>query len=388
MFALPQLPVTNRWGIKNIIQRALRPCCAREGRGYQKPLSKGTLPSLTRPKYGLEKPPILMDVLYRGGILVPQYDLWLDPHHTRPAAFVTHAHADHMKKHGHVYASPATAAMMLARGAKRTKFHTLEWGEQVAWNGAYVSLYPAGHVLGSSQILVEGRNGQKLLYSGDFKMRESRASETIEVPQADVVVMETTFGRPRYEFPAHEEVMDDIRSWCRDAIAQKRTPVLFSYSLGKGQELLAALHGCGFPIAVHSAHAKICAVYAEHGVSFAPYDTFEEGQQLEGVLLCSKQCMRSKWWHELQRTHRLQWANVSGWALDGGHSRGFALSDHAGYSDLLEYVRLTGAKKVWTTHGFDAEFAADLRALGLDAAPLSQSKKTAPDDQLSLFAGL
>ncbi len=328
-----------------------------------------------------------MDVLSRDGIYVPQYDLWLDPHHSRPVAFVTHAHADHMKKHGHVYASPATAAMMRARGALRTRFHTLDWGERVAWNGAQVSLYPAGHVLGSSQIMVEGRDGQRLLYSGDFKLREGRSSETIEVPKADVVVMETTFGRPRYEFPSLDTVMDEIRSWCRDAIAQKHTPVLFCYSLGKGQEVLAGLHDCEFPVAVHAAHAKICAVYAQHGISFAPYSTFEDGQKLEGVLLCSKQCMRSKWWHDLQRTHSLQCANVSGWALDGG-SRGFALSDHAGYADLMEYVRLSGAKKVWTTHGFDAEFAADLRGLGLDAAPLTQAKKTPVNEQLSLFAGL
>ena len=326
-----------------------------------------------------------MDVLSRGGIYVPQYDLWLDPHHTRPVAFVTHAHADHMKKHGHVYASPATAAMMRARGATKTRFRHLDWGETVAWNGAKVSLYPAGHVLGSSQILVEGRDGKRLLYSGDFKLRPSRSSETIEVPRADIVVMETTFGRPRYEFPELETVLNDVRRWCLEALQNGQTPVLFCYSLGKGQELLAGLEECEFPVAVHAAHAKICAVYADHGARFAPFDVFEEGQKLEGALLCSRQCVRSKWWRELERTHRLKCANVSGWALDG--RGGFALSDHAGYSDLHEYVRLSGAQKVWTTHGFDAEFAADLRALGLDAAPLSQAKKTVPSGQLSLFAG-
>ncbi len=328
-----------------------------------------------------------MNVLSRGGIFVPEYDLWLDPHHTRSVAFVTHAHADHMKKHGHVYASPATASMMRARGALKTRFHTLQWGEEVAWNGAKVSLYPAGHVLGSAQILVEGRDGKRLLYSGDFKLRPGRSSETIEVPRADVLVMETTFGRPRYEFPELETVLGNVRAWCRDALSQGQTPVLFCYSLGKGQELLAGLSGCEFPLAVHAAHAKICAVYADHGIEFAPFQTFQEGQRLEGALLCSRQCVRSKWWRELEQTHRLKCADVSGWALDGGRSRGFALSDHAGYSDLHEYVRLSGAKTVWTTHGFETEFAADLRALGLDAAPLTQSKKKAPTEQLSLFAG-
>ena len=332
-----------------------------------------------------------MDVLYRGGVYIPQYDLHLDPHSTRPVAFVTHAHADHMKRHGHVYASPATAAMMRARGATKTRFRTLAWGEQVAWNGAAVSLYPAGHVLGSSQILVEGRDGKRLLYSGDFKLRESRSSEPIEVPRADIVVMETTFGRPRYEFPSLDTVLEEVCSWCHTTLEQGNTPVLFCYSLGKGQELLAGLNDCGFPISVHNAHAKICSVYSQHGVSFAPFNVFEEGGRVEGALLCSKQCVRSKWWRELDSTHSLRCANVSGWALDGRLRRdagqGFPLSDHAGYSDLMEYVRLSGACKVWTTHGFDAEFAADLRGIGLDAAPLSSAKKSVANDQLSLFSG-
>ncbi len=330
-----------------------------------------------------------LQVLSRQGVFLPSYDLWLDPHSTRSAAFVTHAHADHMKKHGHVYSSPATAAMMRARGALKTRFYPLEWGESVAWNGAKVSLYPAGHVLGSSQILVEGRDGQRLLYSGDFKMRDSRSSEPIEVPRADIVVMETTFGRPRYEFPPLQNVLDDVSSWCQNAVGQGKTPVLFCYSLGKGQELLAGLGDPGFPIAVHSAHAKICAVYAQYSVEFAPFQTHQEGARVEGALLCSSMCRRSKWWRELERSHELVCANVSGWALDGtlrpGAPKGFALSDHAGYSDLHEYVRQSGAKKVWTTHGFDQEFAADLRALGIDAQPLSHARTVKVEEQLSLF---
>ncbi len=333
-----------------------------------------------------------MEVLYRGGLYLPQFDLHLDPHGRRAAAWVTHAHADHMKKHAHVVASPATAAMMRARGAAKTRFQTLGWGEPLAWNGARVSLYPAGHVLGSSQILVEARDGERLLYSGDFKMRPSRSSETIEVPRADVVVMETTFGRPRYEFPELQDVLEDVTAWCRAALENGQTPVLFCYSLGKGQELLAGLDGCGFPIAVHATHARMCAVYEQHGASFAPFTVHEEGARVEGALLCSAMCRRSKWWRALEGAHELVCANVSGWALDGrfahGAPKGFALSDHAGYSDLHEYVRRSGARKVWTTHGFAEEFAADLRALGLDAAPLKEAKKAVPTGQLPLFAGL
>jgi Cft2 family RNA processing exonuclease len=126
-----------------------------------------------------------MHVLDKNGIHLPQHDLWLDPHHARPVAFVTHAHADHMKRHGRVFATPATAAMMHARGATKSHFHHLEWGEPVKWNRALVSAFPAGHVLGSAQILVESE-GVRLLYSGDFKMRSGLSCEPIEVPRADI----------------------------------------------------------------------------------------------------------------------------------------------------------------------------------------------------------
>lgn len=326
-----------------------------------------------------------MQVFQREGVFVPDFDLWLDPHQTRAVAWVTHAHADHMRRHKRVFSTRATAAMMQARGATSTRFHSLKWGEQWDWNGAAVSLHPAGHVLGSSQILVEARDGTKLLYSGDFKLAKGLSCEEIQIPRADILVMETTFGRPKYQFPSIDKVISDICAWCAECLGKGETPVLFCYSLGKGQEVLAGLQNCGFPIHLQAAHARICAVYDSLGVRFPKFSTFQNGSSIEGVLLCASQCRRSAWWPELERTHRLKTAYISGWALDGiwnararfGTDAAFALSDHAGYADLLEYVRISGAQTVWTTHGFEKEFAADLRALGLNAAPLREASTRA-----------
>lgn len=330
-----------------------------------------------------------MQVLDQSGVYLPEHDLWLDPHHTRPVAFVSHAHADHMKKHGRVFATPATAAMMQARGAVKSKFHPMQWREVVAWNRAQVSFYPAGHVLGSAQMLVEAQ-GTRLLYSGDFKMRDGLSCEPIEVPQADIVVMETTFGRPRYRFPASCEVLAQIRQWCAGVMNREAIPVIFCYSLGKGQEVLAGLASLPFPIFLHAKHGQISEVYARYGISFPHFQVHEPGNHIDGILLCASQCKRSKWWEELTRKRRVETAYVSGWALGAhpfrfGTDAAFALSDHAGYDDLLEYVRLSGARQIWTTHGFDAEFAADLRARGYDAAPLRQAKRAPTATQLSLF---
>lgn len=330
-----------------------------------------------------------MQVLDKNGIHIPQFDLWLDPHHTRPAAFVSHAHADHMKRHGHVFATPATADMMRARGATKSKFQHLEWREPVKWGRAQVSFYPAGHVLGSAQMLVEG-DGTRLLYSGDFKMRSSLSSEEIEVPRADIVVMETTFGRPNYRFPESADVLQAIGDWCERVLARGSVPAIFCYSLGKGQEVLAGLASRSFPIYLHAKHGQMAEIYANHGIGFPQYQVHEQGTDIDGVLLCASQCKRSKWWDDLTSRRRVETAYVSGWAL-GAHPRrfgtdaAFALSDHAGYDDLLEYVYLTGAHTVWTTHGYAYEFARDLCSLGFDAAPLQQAGKEPKPKQLCMF---
>ena len=330
-----------------------------------------------------------MIVLDKNGVYLPQHKLWLDPHRAQEAAFVSHAHADHMKRHGRVFCSPATADMMRVRGATKSQFHHLAWGEPMSWGRAQVSLHPAGHVLGSAQMLVEA-DGVRLLYSGDFKLKTGLSCEPIEVPRADILVMETTFGLPRYRFDDSRVVVERIANWCRQTLNDGETPVLFCYSLGKGQEVLAGLRDADLPVTLHLKHAQIAEVYASHGVEFPDYKRHEQFEDVEGVLLCASQCVRGRWWHDLTRRQRVKTAYVSGWALHShparfGTDAAFALSDHADYEDLHGYVRQSGARQIWTTHGYATEFAAELRALGLDAAPLAEAKIESSARQLSLF---
>lgn len=325
-----------------------------------------------------------MQVIYDRGVHLPETNLWLDPHHERARAIVSHAHADHMKKHGEVIATPATAAMMQLRGARRTQFHHANFKEPVFCDGGgNFSLWPAGHVLGSSQVLVE-HNGLKLLYSGDFKLRPSLSSEIAEVPDADIVIMETTFGRPHYRFPDNQTVLDDIARWCRNVLKTGSRPVVFCYSLGKGQEVLAGLQGFPAPIYLHEAHWKMANLYRQLGVNFPDYRLYEEAEidDFAGVLLCAAGCKRGRWFGDLSRAHNLKTAYVSGWAMDAGAKWrfgtdvAFPLSDHAGYDDLMAYVGLSGAGTIYTTHGFDEDFARDLRAQGYLAQPLKYATQS------------
>jgi Cft2 family RNA processing exonuclease len=332
-----------------------------------------------------------MQVLYRDGVHLPDAGLWLDPHKAQQRAIVTHAHADHMQPHAEVWSTPATAAMMRLRGATRCQYQDLPFRQplQVETGGecATVTLYPAGHVLGSAQVLVE-QKGIKVLYSGDFKLRTGLSAEECEVPEADIVVMETTFGRPRYKFPDTDQVCADIKNWCWDAVQAGDVPVLFCYSLGKGQELLAGLHDLDLPIYLHSAHWKMANLYRELGVDFPEYKLYEYGQPLDGVLLCASGCRRGKWFSQLVN---LRTAYISGWALDSsarwrfGTDAAFPLSDHADYGDLMAYVGLTGAQVIYTMHGFETEFARDLCGQGYHALPLKDAGNAMLPPQLKLF---
>ena len=323
-----------------------------------------------------------MQVLYRRGIHLPGPSLWLDPHDKQPVAVVAHAPADHLPHPHQVFSPVTTAAMMRRGGVTRCQYRTVPFRQPVELGEARLTLYPAGHILGSAQALVEWE-GTRLLYSGDFKLRPGRCAERIEVPEADVVIMETTFGRPRYRFPDTEEVVGQIRDFCRRTLADGCSPVLLCYSLGKGQEVLSGLEGAEFPIYLHTQHWDMSALYRDFGVKFPAFQKFQPGQKLDGALLCASGTRKAHWFQKLPSVRT---AYISGWAIDSGArwrfgtDAAFPLSDHADYDDLLEYVRLTGAKSVYTMHGFADEFAGDLRKRGLWAEPLREAGA-----QLALF---
>jgi DNA ligase-1 len=193
--------------------------------------------------------------------------------------------------------------------------------------------------------------------------------------------METTYGRPQYQFPSTADVMKGIIRFCRESLDNDETPVLLGYSLGKSQELLCGLGEANLPIMLHGTVFKLSRIYEQFGQCFPPYEKYDSGTARGKVLLCPPSVAGSALLRNLGRT-RL--AVLTGWAVDPNcrfryqaHAA-FPLSDHADYPDLIEFVRRVSPKKVYTLHGFAAQFAQTLRDLGYDAQPLSE------EDQLSL----
>lgn len=322
-----------------------------------------------------------MELRYRGGLQLPGLDLWLDPHRSQPAAVISHAHSDHSRRHGMTIATEATHRLLAERRQSAKTAVVLPYGQPHRFGDATITLYPAGHVLGSAQVLVE-QDGHRLLYSGDLKLRRSLTAEPAEVPGADTLVVESTYGRPQYCFPPSEEVIGRMEQFCREAIAADETPILYAYSLGKSQEVLAALGHAGLPLTVHAAIDAVCRVYAACGQSLPPYELFAPGDQRGRVLLLPPQAQRSA---AVAAIERQRSACVTGWAVDRGAiyrfrcDAAFPLSDHASHAELIEYVERVNPARVYTVHGFAGDLARDLRRRGLDAYSLTEP------DQLSLF---
>lgn len=306
---------------------------------------------------------------YKRGLHLPELGLWLDPSHKVRQAFVSHAHADHARAHQTVIATPQTLALMQARNLKAKNTLALPYGQALDLKGGRIELFPAGHVLGSAQIRVETESAS-LIYTGDFKTRSGLSCETAETRSADVLVMETTFGLPRYRFPQAEAVHADILAFCRDALATDCVPILMGYSLGKAQEILAVLRGQSFNIAVHESIARICDVYRFYGIEFPPFGRLRD-QDLEGCVVVVPPNAERK--HLLSRVERPRTAVVTGWGLDSsarfryGCDAVFPLSDHADYDELFRFVEAVNPKRVYTLHGSAEAFAQDLRAKGIEA---------------------
>ena len=312
------------------------------------------------------------DVQFRSGSLhLPQIGWWLDAHFPTARSFVSHAHFDHLAPHREILCSAGTARLMRARMPAERVERILSFGQTELLTGeTSVTLHPAGHIFGSAQCLLAHPDHGSLLYTGDFKLRRGLSAEPCATPRGDVLIMETTYGLPRYVLPPTAEVLAAIVTFCRHALEDGETPVLFGYSLGKSQELLSSLNGAQLPVMLHPQTLKLTRVYEELGLTFPPFREFSAAKLPGHVVICPPQSRSSSFLKKIPR-HRT--AVITGWALDPGTTyryqcdAAFPLSDHADFTDLLRFVELVQPTRVLTLHGYSSEFAATLRERGIDA---------------------
>ncbi|MGA3171743.1 MAG: MBL fold metallo-hydrolase RNA specificity domain-containing protein [Chthoniobacteraceae bacterium] len=316
----------------------------------------------------------MISVRFHRGLELPGHALWLDPWERKPFAFVSHAHSDHTGNHSETILSAPTAKLMRARLAGKRIEHVMEFSVTTRVRGLQVMLLPAGHIFGSAQFFLE-QDGETLLYTGDFKLRPGLSAERIDWRRADTLIMETTFGLPKYRFPPTDQVMAEIVRFCAESLAEKHTPVLLGYSLGKAQEILCALTRAGMAAMLHESVYKMTEIYRKLRTDFPRgYEKFDMNQIAGKVLICPPSASRSAMVTQIKNRRT---AALTGWGIERGAKfrygcdAVFPLSDHADYDDLVRYVELVKPGRVLTLHGFASEFAADLRQRGVEAWALT-----------------
>jgi putative mRNA 3-end processing factor len=311
------------------------------------------------------------------GLYCPAGDFYVDPWGAAPRALITHAHGDHARAGSSAYLCAAPGAALLARRLDPAPIQTLDYGQPLTLGEVVVSFHPAGHVLGSAQIRIEGRGGVWVV-SGDYKRAADPTCAPFEPLRCDVFVTESTFALPIYHWDAATTVVADLAAWWRDNGERGLTSIVFCYTIGKAQRLLAELAALtDRPVLVHGMLLPAIDVYRDAGVRMLPTQPLLErprGTSLAGELVLAPLSARGTPW--MRRLGPLSDGLASGLMRVRGvrrqraYDRGFVLSDHADWPALVDTITAPGASRVLATNGHADTLARHLREQGLDAGVL------------------
>ncbi len=317
----------------------------------------------------------LLNVTARG-LYCAVGDFYVDPWKAVDFAVTTHAHSDHARAGSACYlAAESSRGVLQERLGACVRIETLPYGGCVTRNGVAISLHPAGHILGSAQVRVEYR-GEVWVVSGDFKTQAEATCAPFEPVRCHTFITESTFGLPIYRWRPQAEIFADINAWWRGNQAAERMSVLFAYSLGKAQRVLAGVDASIGPIFVHGAVAKLLPHYAAAGVALPEIEAVESARALagRGLVIAPGSVDGTPWLRRFGETSK---AFASGWMMVRGArrrqalDRGFALSDHADWDGLIASIRATGAERVLVTHGSAGVLVRWLRENGWKADVLA-----------------
>jgi putative mRNA 3-end processing factor len=297
------------------------------------------------------------------GLYCPQADIFIDPWRPVDKAVITHAHADH-SRYGmkHYLAHHHSAEVMRLRLGQDISLETLDYNDPIHINGVQISLHPAGHIPGSSQIRLEYK-GKTVVVSGDYKVEDDGLSAPFEAVKCHEFVSECTFGLPIYKWQAQKEIFESLNNWWRLNADQGRNSVVFAYSLGKAQRVINQLDYSIGEVFAHGAVWNTNQALIANGVKVVdiPKVTQEiPKSKFKGALIIAPPSAMGSPWMKKFSPYRTGicsgWMNIRGARRRRAADAGFVLSDHADWEGLVSAIKATEAEKVYLTHGSTAVF--------------------------------
>ncbi len=307
------------------------------------------------------------------GIYCAKGKFYIDPWKPVDDAVITHAHADHAYwGHKHYLAHHLSKEVLLYRLGE-IQLQTIEYGETVNKNGVTISLFPAGHVIGSAQVRVEYQ-GEVWVVSGDYKTEDDGISTAFEPVKCHHFISECTFGMPVYQWKPQAQIFEDVNNWWRSNVANGLATVIVGYSLGKAQRILQNLDLSIGKVYTHGVIENTNEALRRNGVILNPttritIDTSKE-EVRKGIIIAPPSSVGTPW---MRKFNPYSFGYCSGWmAIRGAKrrraaDRGFVMSDHADWDGLVGAIDATGCEKVYLTHGYTATFARYLTEIGFDA---------------------
>ncbi|MDA3920746.1 MAG: ligase-associated DNA damage response exonuclease [Salinisphaera sp.] len=317
--------------------------------------------------------------LTREGLYCSVGDFHIDPWRPVGRALITHAHADHARAgHGHYWAVDHGASLLRKRLGTHIQLTEVAYGQALTFGNAQVSFHPAGHVLGSAQIRVEV-DGEVWVASGDYKRDVDPTCANFEVVPCDTFITEATFALPVYRWASSASIAADVLRWWQGNAVTGRTSVLFCYSLGKAQRLLAELSNLTSATAyLHGALVPLTQIYREAGIDMLPTEPVsapDNRYDFSGDLVMAPPSAAGSRWMRRFPHHETGfasgWMRIRGNRRRRGYDRGFVLSDHADWPGLIDTIEATGATRVLATHGRSDVLVRYLRDRRINAAPLA-----------------
>ncbi|MBI1383785.1 MAG: ligase-associated DNA damage response exonuclease [Rhizobiales bacterium] len=306
-------------------------------------------------------------------------DFFIDPHRPVERAIVTHGHSDHARPgHTHVLATPETVAIMRARlgPAAGGQLEALCVGERRSHLGVDIRLAPAGHVLGSAQVVLEWR-GMRAVVTGDYKRHADPTAAPFELVRCHLLVTEATFGLPVFR---HEPAAHEIGRLLRSLAANPdRAHLVGAYGLGKCQRLIALLREAGYDrtIWLHGASERMCELYEAFGLALGPLAgvTKAAGASFAGeIVLAPPGALADRWSRRLAdpvTCFASGWMRVRGRARQRGVELPLVISDHADWPELVRTIAESEAEEVWVTHGREEALCHQASLMGLRARALA-----------------